>query len=266
LTKMVQNFTIPKPEVHPVLANFGYVCGFLVILGMIIGFVSFSKPSWKRSSADMIIPIIIAALGPVLFYLRGVIFATNPSDAQLLPQEELNEIHQQMHGKWITTSPPQGFQINLTSSQISQNIDVANGQYTYTYYVKDRGQRQATRALNIYRTPDNKYWLDNYGNQIYKLDLPDLIVCNTYIGYDYTWRRTSDGVPDAAMAPNVSIHPTPTVPPSHDNSMGSNDVGDGDAGEKNNRSTSQGIERSESPGNTISRRISSCKGEIACID
>merc|ERR1740129_1304493 len=108
----------------------------------------------------MYVAILLPISAIALYYLRYVLLARNPSDARLLPQQELDQIHQQMHGKWQSHFTPS---INCGNTQQSQSIDVANGNYTYTYYTKNHGQRQATRALNIYRSPDNKYWFDNYG-------------------------------------------------------------------------------------------------------
>jgi len=224
---MVQNFRIPKPEVNQFIANFGYVCLGFQGLGILMAIIFFSSNSYEGSSMMWIFVFPIG--GMILFHLRYVIFARNPSDAQFLPQQELNQFRQQMRGKWTSESDPPN-SCN-TGTKLVQEIDCVDAQYTYSYFTKN-GQRQATRALNIFKTPDGKYWFDNYGAQIYQLDLPNSMVCVNYIGQDWTWRRTSDGAPESAMQSNASgappVYSAPTAPPVYDGSMGSNNPGGGD--------------------------------------
>jgi len=217
----MQNFTIPKPEVNPIIANMGYgfaACSILGFLLFIIIPASSMGPDFNP--AVMLVPFIFFALGGAGPFLRYLIFARNPDDAKRLPQHEMDDIDQKMQGEWqIEYDAQQNNGIQCGQTNMAQDVDVANGNYTYTVYRKHRTQKMV-RKLDFFRSPDGRVWFDTLGGQVYQLDLPNKIVMTNYIGQNVTWNRTSGGA-NMANQPPVYTNPNPpaynpSAPPSYD--------------------------------------------------
>jgi len=225
---MVDNFTIPKPQYNPIIANMGYLFGIISVIGFIMMVtmpLSATSSDGGVNMTSIFLPVILVLVGMLGPWIRYLIFARNPENARALPQHEMDEINQRMHGKWQSEYNAQQNGCNMGVVQAQEN-DVANGNYTYTVRGKN-GTRSIVRKLIFYRSSDGRLWFDNYGAQVYELDLPNRFVAMNFMGQDVTWNRMSGGAqlenynPVPASGPPAYTDPNPpsynpSAPPSYD--------------------------------------------------
>jgi len=223
----MQNFTIPRPQANPYIANAGYGFAACIALGFVMFAIlpaSTAKAGSGFNPAAVIVPMLIFMLGGLGPFIRYWIFAKNPDDARRLPENEMSDIDQKMQGKWQMEYDIHQNGIQCFQSTQVQEADVNNGNYTYTIYTRNRGMQKLMRKLEFFRSPDGRLWFDNYGLQVYELDLPNRFVAMNYIGQDVTWNRTSEGIQTTNHQPvyNPPAHNSnppaynPSAPPIYD--------------------------------------------------
>lgn len=207
---MVSNFSIPKPGVNPLVANMGYLFGACTGVGVLLFMIlpltgGTINDDGSFNMTGMILPLILILFGALGPWGRYLIFGKNPDGARPLPQPEMDEINQQMHGKWQAEYNAQQGGLNNCMNRVqAQENDVANGNYTFTSYGKEGRTRRNVRKLMFHRTGDGRLYFDNYGAQVYILELPQKFVAVNFLGQDITWQRMSGG------AQLENLNPVPT--------------------------------------------------------
>jgi len=208
----MQNFKLLKPEGNPIIHNAGY--GFAAC--SILGFLLFAILPASTTSFDsgphpaaIIIPLLLFIFGGIGPFLRYWICARNPEDAEPLPQHEMDDINQKMEGQW---------QIEFSQNPLLQclggtveEVEVSNGNYTRYVYRRHHGSTKVINKLQFFRSSDGRLWFDNYGQQVYELDLPNRFVIVNHMGVDLTWKRRSG---EAQMNNQTPVY-TDSRPPAY---------------------------------------------------
>jgi len=184
---MVDNYVKPKPERHAAVVNLGYALVVLVVIGVLL---------LIADTKDWIIALCFCAFSYVLWYARHVYFGQNPPSAQLLDLDELTKFRKDMNGEWTAELdpkqpefPPRSHPMIYFPSFGEKEIPTATVCVEGESYKADCGGRSVARNLQIFQSDDKRMWFDEYGLEIFELDLPKKLKLMDHLGFVITLTR-----------------------------------------------------------------------------
>lgn len=187
---MVDNFAKSEPERHPVVSNVGYFSSFLALLGLIL---------LIADTKDWIIALSFWVFAYTLWYARHVYFGQNPPSSELLDLAELTKFRNEMAGEWVAEMqtmqpdfPPRSHPLIHCPSFSEEDTPTGSIFVEGENYKVDCNSRKSRRSLQVFRSRDDRLWFDEFGLEIFELELPTKMKIMDHLGYVFTFRRPEE--------------------------------------------------------------------------